>query len=372
MKRFILSFGFLFTLSVALPANDELRARNDAIIVRALERMDGYDYTKDAHVADAVGRHMKRLEGTEEYVELVRRFRPANMSDKLIDLITGTVNDSVKVEAANLLGETESGPKRLRQTLKSEQEKHAAETARVLALLGNGRAMNLLREVARDADRPFSVRRHAVVGLAKNRNGEKQLLQLAQSKELAADTRLLAGGLLARSQDQNVRTLAAEVLPQPQQKDNRPLEPIDKLAQLRGDVDAGMKLFRGTATCANCHIVGKHGKEVGPNLSEIGSKLSREAMFTAILDPSAGISHNYETYTVLTDSGQVISGLKMSETPEEIVIRTSEAIDRKIALDEIERIKQSEKSIMPDNLHLTFDQQGLIDIVEYMTSLKKK
>ena len=95
-------------------------------------------------------------------------------------------------------------------------------------------------------------------------------------------------------------------------------------------------------------------------------------MFTSILDPSAGISHNYENYIVLTASGQVINGLKVSETPDEVVIRTAEAIDRTIAQDDIEQMKKSEKSIMPDNLHQMVDQQGLVDIVEYMTTLTKK
>jgi putative heme-binding domain-containing protein len=95
-------------------------------------------------------------------------------------------------------------------------------------------------------------------------------------------------------------------------------------------------------------------------------------MFTSILDPSAGISHNYETYNVLTDSGLVVAGVKVSETDSEVVIRTAEAIDRTISKDEIEEIKKSEKSMMPDSLHQTVDQQGLVDVVEYLMSLKKK
>jgi putative heme-binding domain-containing protein len=94
-------------------------------------------------------------------------------------------------------------------------------------------------------------------------------------------------------------------------------------------------------------------------------------MFTSILDPSAGISHNFENYIVLTDSGQVFNGLLVSETPDEITLRTADAIDRKIPQDEIEQVKKSEKSIMPDNLHHNVDQDGLVDIVEYMTTLKK-
>lgn len=366
---------FLLTVSSCLATyadDDSLRARNDAIIVRAIERMQGYDYSGDEHVKAAIDRHIARNEGTAEYLKLIKRFRPAGLADKLQRMLLGDVSDSVKVEAASLLAETESGPKQLRQLLKSESIVEAAGVARILGLLGNGRATRMLGDLAADPERPFDVRKNAVTGLAGNKGGEQILLALAESKRLAADTRLLAGGLLARSSDAAVRKRAGELLPQPQLKDQKPLAPIDELAAIKGDPEHGIQLFRGVATCANCHLVNKHGKEVGPDLSEIGSKLSREAMFTSILDPSAGISHNYENYIVLTTSGQVINGLKVSETPEEVTIRTAEAIDRKIPQEDIEQIKKSDKSIMPDNIHLTMDQQGLVDVIEYMTTLKKK
>ena len=56
------------------------------------------------------------------------------------------------------------------------------------------------------------------------------------------------------------------------------------------------------------------GKQIGPDLTEIGSKLSREAMFESILYPSAGISHSYETFTAELADGNVVTGLKVSET----------------------------------------------------------
>lgn len=364
----------LTVLSCApLWAEDEsLRTRNDAIIVRAVQRMPGYDYSNDEHVKAAINRHIARSEGTPQYLRLIKQFRPDGMADQLEQMLLGRVNDSVKVEAAEALGNLTGGPQKLRAMLKRESVGEAASVATILGLLGNGRATKMLSEVASDVERPYDVRKNAVIGLARNQNGEKALISMVESRTLAADTRLLAGGLLARSRNAEIKKRAAELLPQPKQKDQKPLAPIDQLAAIQGDPVHGMKLFRGVATCANCHVVQKHGKEVGPDLSEIGSKLSREAMFTSILDPSAGISHNYENYIVLTASGQVINGLKVSETPQEITIRTAEAIDRKIPQDEVEQIKKSEKSIMPDNLHLTIDQQGLIDVVAYMTTLKKK
>ncbi|MGB7324426.1 MAG: PVC-type heme-binding CxxCH protein [Rubripirellula sp.] len=345
--------------------------RDDAIIVRAIERMDGFDASADRRAKSAIDRQLDRTRGTVAYLDLVKRFNPAGMQDSLLDLLGSDVDDSTKVEAASMLGETENGPMVLRKSLASESVAEASNVARVLGLLGNGRAMNMLSDTAANADRAFDVRKEAVVGLSRSKDGQGRLISLATEGKLPADTQLLAGGLLARSEDESIRKQAAECLPQITQKDSKPLSPIDQLATMRGDVDNGMKLFRGVGTCANCHIVKQFGKSVGPDLSEIGSKLSREAMFTSILAPSAGISHNYETYNLLTAGGQVFNGLLISETPEEVTIRTVDAIDRKIKQDDIELLKKAEKSIMPDNLHHTMDQQGLVDVVEYLMSLTK-
>jgi putative heme-binding domain-containing protein len=264
------------------------------------------------------------------------------------------------------------GPRQLNRLVRLEDAGVAASVTRLIAIMGDGRAWGILMDLASDSERPFEVRREAVSGLSKQAPGQHRLIELAAEKKLLGDTRMLAGALLARSDNDSIRDRAAELLPQPQQKDQKPLAPLDKLAKMKGDANNGMALFRGVATCANCHVIGDHGKEVGPNLSEIGSKLSREAMLVSILDPSAGISHNYEQFNVLTTEGQVITGVKISESDNEVVIRTAEAIDRRISLDDIELIKKSEKSIMPENLHHTFDQKGLLDIVQYMTTLKKK
>jgi putative heme-binding domain-containing protein len=166
--------------------------------------------------------------------------------------------------------------------------------------------------------------------------------------------------------------MAADLFPLPMSKDQKPLPSIEELAKRSGVAGHGEKLFRSVATCSNCHIVKGYGKNVGPDLSEIGSKLSREAMFVAILEPSAGVSHNYESYVLQTDSGDVATGLLVSQTDEEIVLKDAQGIERKFARDEVEEFKKQEKSIMPENLHHNFDEQGLVDIVEYMLSLKKE
>lgn len=370
-KTLMILFVLLSSFYISGNADDALRARNDAIIVRALERIDDHDLEGDVHAMAALNRHLDRVVGTQEYLTLVKKFKLAGREDELLGMIRKSNSDNLKTQAAELLLSKPNGKTYLSNLLRSEDSVTAKNSCRILGILGNDASRTLLLQTITNTQISFEVRQQAIVGLAKNGVGQNSVLKLAMEQTLPADMRLLAGGMLARSNDVKIQERAKRLLPQPQMKDSAPLPPIDQLASLKGNIGAGKELFEGKATCSNCHIVNQLGKNVGPDLSEIGSKLSREAMYTAILDPSAGISHNYENFSVLTLDGQVISGLKVSETDQVIVIRTADAVDRRIPKTEVDVVKKSDKSIMPENLHHSFDQKGLIDLVEYMTSLTK-
>ena len=370
-KTLMILFVLLSSFYICGNADDALRARNDAIIVRALERIDDHDLEGDVHAMAALNRHLDRVVGTQEYLTLVKKFKLAGREDELLGMIRNSNSDNLKSQAAELLLGKPNGKTYLSNLLRSEDSVTAKNSCRILGILGNDTSRTLLLQTITNTQISFEVRQQAIVGLAKNGVGQNSVLKLAMEQTLPADMRLLAGGMLARSNDVKIQERAKRLLPQPQMKDSAPLPPIDQLASLKGNIGAGKELFEGKATCSNCHIVNQLGKNVGPDLSEIGSKLSREAMYTAILDPSAGISHNYENFSVLTLDGQVISGLKVSETDQVIVIRTADAVDRRIPKTEVDVVKKSDKSIMPENLHHAFDQKGLIDLVEYMTSLTK-
>src|SRR5205823_13191822 len=121
-------------------------------------------------------------------------------------------------------------------------------------------------------------------------------------------------------------------------KDKKPLPAIGDLVKMKGNAGNGAAVFAKHGTCANCHTVNGAGKNVGPDLSEIGKKLAKEAMFESILYPSASILHNYETYIVETKKGITASGLLVSRTPEEISIKDAEAIVRTFKMSEVDTI----------------------------------
>ena len=114
------------------------------------------------------------------------------------------------------------------------------------------------------------------------------------------------------------------------------------------------------------------GREIGPNLTEIGSKLSREAMFESVLYPSAGISHNFELWTIVLTSGTTVNGMLTSNTDEEVSIKGDDALVRTFKKSDVEELVKQKISMMPAALQKTMTTQELADVVEYMQSLKKK
>jgi putative heme-binding domain-containing protein len=197
------------------------------------------------------------------------------------------------------------------------------------------------------------------------------LLKLAAAGELYSEARLSVGSRLRGSQNDVIRQRASELFPAPKGRAAEPLPSLPELVERRGNAQQGEIIYRTTGTCANCHQVGGQGKNVGPELSQIGDKLAREALYVSILDPSAGISHSYESYAALTTSGQQVVGLLVSQTEQEVVLKDAEGIQRTIARDDLEEFQRLEKSIMPDNLHEALSAEDLVNLVEYLATLKK-
>jgi len=141
---------------------------------------------------------------------------------------------------------------------------------------------------------------------------------------------------------------------------------------MKGDASRGKVVYNTVGKCITCHVVNGEGKDVGPNHSEIGSKLSREAFFEAILFPSAGISHNYETWTAVTNSGNTITGILVSQTPAEVQLKGSDALIRTVKRSELEEFVKQPVSLMPADLQKTMTVEELVDVIEYSQTLKKK
>jgi len=111
---------------------------------------------------------------------------------------------------------------------------------------------------------------------------------------------------------------------------------------------------------------------VGPALTEIGDKLPKSELYEAILDPSAGISFGYEAWQVSMKDGNIAFGIITSETPAEISVRGPTGVVTKHPKANVKSRTQQPISLMPPGLHLTMKVEELVDLIEYLASLKKK
>ncbi len=340
----------------------------DQAIVEAITRIPGFELAENAAVAEAMDRYLDSIVGTDAYVDLIERFDVRDRGDQLEQLMLADPESTLGTAAARRLLKTQPG--RLRALLQADDPKVVLAVVQAMSRVRDRQSIELLKPLVTSTSAPRSVKRTATAALGHSLDSQRYLLSLAREGKLPEEVQFAAANALLGSADAKIRDEAAQVIKRPQAGKSEPLPPISQLVRRRGDGKAGKKVFDTVGTCANCHQVKGKGKNVGPDLSEIGSKLSREALYTAILDPSAGISHNYETYQLLTLDGVVISGLLISKTDDEVHLRTAEGIDKNVASDDVDVLAKQSISLMPENLHSNLSVQQLLDLIDYLVLLK--
>lgn len=372
MPRWFLIGWLLLPLPLLADEADDAQRAKDERIVQTVLRLTGFDLNSKPEAKAAVLRHLTRIEGEDKYFEIVGKLNLAkDVAPELLKHAIAAPESNAGVNCVALLLKADE-LEGIREVLAGGDEP-AMALITALGLTGQRQAQALVEPLIADSERSTAVRSAAVRALGKIPGGEKELLQIVEQGKLADDLKFAAANVLLNSADAGIKAAAGKHLMLPATADAEPLPTIAELVKRSGDVAAGQALFAAEKTqCAKCHVVNGVGKEVGPNLSEIGSKLSKEALYLSILDPSAGISFNFETSEIVTNEGQVLQGIVVSDTADSVTLKTAEAITRVIPKAEIDEIAKLKISLMPQDLQRQLTAQNLIDIVEYLTTLKKK
>lgn len=134
----------------------------------------------------------------------------------------------------------------------------------------------------------------------------------------------------------------------------------------------GKQLFKNhiQAQCSRCHRVGDQGSNIGPELTQIGSKRNAQQLLNSIVLPSHEIEEKYRTQLILLESGQVLKGAIQSESDEVLELADANGKIQKILADEIESIKQQDVSLMPSMAEILTPSE-IRDLVAYLSSLKQ-
>jgi putative heme-binding domain-containing protein len=349
----------------------ESEADKTALAVEALGRLQGVDINANPKLKEAVLRVLEKTRGTASFVKLVQQFKLTNQNEGLLQVAIAQPASESGVEAIRLILAAADSDL-IEKTLSGTNTVAAVRTAEALGNTGENRITKLLLPVVAEPSRDLALRKQSVRSLAKVSDGAGELLKMAEAGRLPDDLKFTAGAELNAVRWPRIKAGAARILPPVEGQNAQPLPAMGELLAMKGDLANGARLFTNASPgCANCHIVKGHGIELGPNLSEIGTKLGRDALLESILDPSSGISFGFEAFNFTLKNGDEAYGLIASETADEVAVKALGGIITRLKKGDIESRQQSKLSIMPAGLQAAMSPQELMDLVDYLSSLKK-
>jgi putative membrane-bound dehydrogenase-like protein len=335
----------------------------------ALERLKGADLNENPELKSVIAKTLAASKGSPHFIALVRDFKIKGQGAELLDSALDHPQDALAGEALQLVLAEADGQKIIQDALAGPKSE------KVIGLLGSSsaaRAVNALAKIVTSSSLPVALRSAAVKALARTQTGAKEILHLAENNQVPADLKLIATTALNLVQYPSLKTDIARLFPAPAALGGKPLPPIAELVKIKGDAAHGKALFeRPESSCVTCHRINDKGVDFAPALSEIGSKLPKEAIFESIIDPNAGISMGFETTQLETKDGTVAMGIVRSETNDELVLALPGGATNKFAKNQITKREKLPTSMMPSGLNQALSQQDLVDLVEYLASLKK-
>ncbi|MDP6718831.1 MAG: c-type cytochrome, partial [Pirellulaceae bacterium] len=133
------------------------------------------------------------------------------------------------------------------------------------------------------------------------------------------------------------------------------------------DVESGRRIFHHArlGTCSHCHRHSGRGNVVGPDLSSLGNRATRDWLLMSILDPSREMAPEYQPRTLVLKDGRTFTGIRLrSYTREQI--RDAHGQTRTFDRGEVESITDSNVSFMPKGLIDTLTIRELRDLVAFL------
>ncbi|HEY2783986.1 MAG TPA: PVC-type heme-binding CxxCH protein [Fimbriiglobus sp.] len=176
--------------------------------------------------------------------------------------------------------------------------------------------------------------------------------------------------------DKALSALHAEVMKGGLLLDKSPasVEAFSRKVAESGNAKRGKFVYLNTAAvaCATCHKLEGLGGNVGPDLTRVWDTQTVEKLVESMLDPSKEIKEGYQSFRATTLSGATHVGLKVADTPQAVTIRDSNGKDVTIARKDLDDLKPSPVSLMPDNVVSQLGYEQFIDLLAFLKSRKEQ
>jgi putative heme-binding domain-containing protein len=193
----------------------------------------------------------------------------------------------------------------------------------------------------------------------------RKLLEAVEAQRIsAADVDASRRQRLLSLGDAAIKELAARLLSGAIES-NRAQVVADHNAVLTmaGDVEAGAAVF--TKRCSVCHRLRGAGHEVGSNLASL-TDYSPQALLVALLDPNRAVEAKFLEYIAVTNAGLTYTGTLANETGNSVTLLGQEGKQQTILRADLEELKASGKSLMPEGLEKDLGPQDLANVIAFL------
>jgi putative membrane-bound dehydrogenase-like protein len=309
---------------------------------------------------------LKQIDG-KLYLELVDYYQLKEESARVLGMILAKTESS---KACQVLYNLPGGAELIRSKFFTGKEAEQLAFIESLRYQGKTESAQLLFDAMTTPACSKTVQMQAARVIGNAYPTEEFVLDLLEKKKIAASYVPLVVESLQKAWRKSIRMKANSYLDKHQTETKKAHPALAELVKMSGDAVKGKIVF--TNSCAMCHLVDKEGIDFGPKLSEIGSKLSKEGMYTSIFYPNAGIGFGYETFEVKTKSGDTYQGIVVSKNETDIVLRIPGGIVKSFKTSALKSYKQMPESLMPEGLADGMSTKELVDLMDYLSTLKKK
>lgn len=134
-----------------------------------------------------------------------------------------------------------------------------------------------------------------------------------------------------------------------------------------GDAHHGVEVFN-KAQCATCHKIGSIGASIGPDLTNLANRFSKREILESIVHPSNVISDQYKSKKILTQDGEQFVGMIVRDGPDSIVVLDETGATTRLNLDDVEAVKETETSAMPNGLLDGLSMEEIASLFSFMTN----
>jgi putative heme-binding domain-containing protein len=213
-----------------------------------------------------------------------------------------------------------------------------------------------------------SVRREVVEALMPNRSGLHDLFAAIESKQVGrGEIDRDVKQLLMSHPDPEIRRRAHRLFEIDLPSDrSRIVATYRRGLDVRGNADRGRAIYE--QRCSICHRARERGHAVGPDLMSVQNK-SPADLLLAILDPSREMQPNYVAYTLVTNRGEVRSGIIAAESSTAVTLRRAEGKEDRVLRTDIEELVSTGKSLMPEGFEKDISVAQMADLIAYIKSL---